>query len=69
MGHRVVAVARFRGMVRVGRCLRQRLQGRLVAGAVLFYDTKGRVFVTGGTGYIGSHTAEGLMEAGHEVVL
>jgi FlaA1/EpsC-like NDP-sugar epimerase len=56
-------------MVRVGRCLRQRLQGRLVAGAVLFYDTKGRVFVTGGTGYIGSHTAEGLMEAGHEVVL
>lgn len=28
-----------------------------------------RVLVTGGTGYIGSHTAVSLLEAGHEVVL
>ena len=51
----------------------------LVAGAALFYDAWGRdfqyegggvkVLVTGGTGYIGSHTAVSLMEAGHEVVL
>ncbi|WP_297374491.1 SDR family NAD(P)-dependent oxidoreductase, partial [Acidiferrobacter sp.] len=28
-----------------------------------------KVLVTGGTGYIGSHTAVSLMEAGHDVVL
>ena len=28
-----------------------------------------KVLVTGGTGYIGSHTAVSLIEAGHDVVL
>ena len=28
-----------------------------------------RVLLTGGTGFIGSHTAVVLLEAGHEVVL
>ena len=28
-----------------------------------------KILVTGGTGYIGSHTAVELMNAGHEVVI
>jgi len=30
---------------------------------------KGRILVTGGTGYIGSHTAVELQNAGYEVVI
>jgi len=32
-------------------------------------DTSHRILVTGGTGYIGSHTVVDLLEAGHEVVI
>ncbi len=38
-------------------------------GAPIRYDGSMKILVTGGTGYIGSHTAVALIEAGHEVVI
>jgi len=35
----------------------------------LLNKTKGKILVTGGTGYIGSHTAVELINQGYEVVI
>ena len=37
--------------------------------AVFFYGIMSKILVTGGTGFIGSHTAVELIAAGHEVVI